>query len=74
MKRTPMTMRGAEALRNELKKLKSESRPNVIKAIAEAHNFPPDFPSPDAASALYAACLGQDGFFSLVAEIDGTII
>jgi transcription elongation factor GreA len=36
MKRTPMTTRGAEALRNELKKLKSESRPNVIKAIAEA--------------------------------------
>lgn len=36
MKRTPMTLRGAEALRNELKKLKSESRPNVIKAIAEA--------------------------------------
>jgi transcription elongation factor GreA len=31
-----MTMRGAEALRNELKKLKGESRPNVIKAIAEA--------------------------------------
>jgi transcription elongation factor GreA len=29
-------MRGAEALRNELKKLKTESRPNVIKAIAEA--------------------------------------
>ena len=36
MKRTPMTMRGAEALRVELKKLKSEARPNVIKAIAEA--------------------------------------
>src|ERR1700731_3369466 len=36
MKRTPMTMRGAEALRNELKKLKTESRPNVIKAIVEA--------------------------------------
>jgi transcription elongation factor GreA len=31
-----MTLRGAEALRNELKKLKTESRPNVIKAIAEA--------------------------------------
>jgi transcription elongation factor GreA len=31
-----MTTRGAEALRNELKKLKSEARPNVIKAIAEA--------------------------------------
>jgi transcription elongation factor GreA len=36
MKRTPMTTRGAEALRSELKKLKSEARPNVIKAIAEA--------------------------------------
>jgi transcription elongation factor GreA len=36
MKRTPMTLRGAEALRTELRKLKSEARPNVIKAIAEA--------------------------------------
>ncbi len=36
MKRTPMTLRGAERLRSELKKLKSEDRPNVIKAIAEA--------------------------------------
>jgi transcription elongation factor GreA len=36
MKRTPITMRGAEALRAELRKLKSEDRPNVIKAIAEA--------------------------------------
>jgi transcription elongation factor GreA len=31
-----MTLRGAERLRTELKKLKSEDRPNVIKAIAEA--------------------------------------
>ena len=38
MKRTPMTLRGAEALRVELKKLKSEDRPNVIKAIAEARS------------------------------------
>jgi transcription elongation factor GreA len=29
-------MRGAEALRAELKRLKTEARPNVIKAIAEA--------------------------------------
>ena len=36
MKRTPMTQRGAEALRAELKRLKSESRPSIIKAIAEA--------------------------------------
>jgi transcription elongation factor GreA len=36
MKRTPMTLRGAEALRAELKRLKCEARPNIIKAIAEA--------------------------------------
>src|SRR5271155_38450 len=34
--RTPMTLRGAERLRAELKQLKSEARPTVIKAIAEA--------------------------------------
>ena len=33
-----MTLRGAEALRAELKRLKSEARPNVIKAIAEARS------------------------------------
>jgi transcription elongation factor GreA len=31
-----MTLRGAEALRVELKRLKIEARPTVIKAIAEA--------------------------------------
>ena len=36
MKRVPMTLRGAEALRAELKRLKSQDRPNVIKAITEA--------------------------------------
>jgi len=36
VKRTPMTLRGAERLRVELKRLKSTDRPNVIKAIAEA--------------------------------------
>ena len=36
MKRAPMTLRGAELLRAELKQLKSEARPRVIKAIAEA--------------------------------------
>ena len=38
MKRNPMTLRGAERLRVELKRLKSEDRPNVIKAIAEARS------------------------------------
>jgi transcription elongation factor GreA len=36
MKRLPLTARGAERLRAELKKLKSEDRPRVIVAIAEA--------------------------------------
>ncbi len=38
MKRTPMTLRGAEQLRAELKRLKGEARPNVIKSIAEARS------------------------------------
>ncbi|HZD54382.1 MAG TPA: transcription elongation factor GreA [Woeseiaceae bacterium] len=36
MKKVPMTVRGAELLREELRKLKSEERPRIIKAIAEA--------------------------------------
>lgn len=36
MKRTPMTLRGADQLRTELKQLKTVARPEVIKAIAEA--------------------------------------
>ena len=36
MNKIPLTAVGAERLREELKRLKSESRPNVIKAIAEA--------------------------------------
>ena len=36
MDKTPMTARGAEALREELNELKSNARPKVIAAIAEA--------------------------------------
>lgn len=36
MNRIPMTKAGEEALREELKRLKSEDRPRVIAAIAEA--------------------------------------
>jgi len=36
VKRSPMTLRGAELLRTELKRLKGEDRPRTIKAIAEA--------------------------------------
>ncbi len=36
MKKVPMTVRGAEMLRDELKNLKSVERPRIIQAIAEA--------------------------------------
>lgn len=36
MKRAPLTKSGAEKLRAELKRLKTEDRPRVIQAIAEA--------------------------------------
>ena len=36
MTKVPMTARGAELLRDELKQLKSVDRPRVITAIAEA--------------------------------------
>jgi transcription elongation factor GreA len=36
MKKVPLTARGAERLRDEIRTLKTEARPRVIKAIAEA--------------------------------------
>lgn len=36
MSKTPLTVRGAERLREELKRLKTVDRPRVIQAIAEA--------------------------------------
>jgi len=36
MNKTPLTVTGAEKLKEELKKLKAEDRPRVVNAIAEA--------------------------------------
>jgi transcription elongation factor GreA len=36
MKRKPLTSKGAERLRAELRRLKTEDRPRIIQAIAEA--------------------------------------
>ncbi|MDB5970741.1 MAG: transcription elongation factor GreA [Hydrocarboniphaga sp.] len=36
MSKTPLTVRGADKLREELRVLKSETRPQIIAAIAEA--------------------------------------
>ena len=57
MKRTPMTLRGAEALRAELRRLKTEARPNVIKAIAEARGH-----GDLSENAEYHAAREQQGF------------
>lgn len=57
MKRTPMTLRGAEALRAELKRLKSEVRPRIIKAIAEARGH-----GDLSENAEYHAAREQQGF------------
>jgi transcription elongation factor GreA len=57
MKRTPMTISGAEALRAELKRLKSEARPSVIKAIAEARSH-----GDLSENAEYHAAREQQGF------------
>jgi transcription elongation factor GreA len=57
MKRTPMTLRGAQALRDELKRLKSQERPRMIKAIAEARSH-----GDLSENAEYHAAREQQGF------------
>ena len=46
----------------------------AFKDIAERHNFPPDFPSADAAGGLLGMMLEAPGFEAAVAEDDGEIV
>lgn len=69
MKRRPITAKGAERLRAELKKLKSEDRPNVIKAIAEARGH-----GDLSENAEYHAAREQQGFIEgRIGEIEGRL-
>ena len=46
----------------------------AFKHIAEAHNFAPDFPGPEIATAFLSHLIGHKGFWGLVAERDGIIV
>ncbi len=69
MEKTPMTARGAEALREELNQLKSVDRPRVIQAIAEAREHG-DLKE----NAEYHAAREQQGFIEgRIQEIEGKL-
>jgi GNAT superfamily N-acetyltransferase len=46
----------------------------AFRAIAEGHNFPPDFPSPEVAGGLLASMLSREDVYSVVAEADGRVV
>ena len=69
MKQIPMTVRGAELLRQELDFLKNERRPEIIKAIAEAREHG-DLKE----NAEYHAAREQQGFCEgRIQEIEGKL-
>ena len=69
MSKVPLTVRGAERLREELKRLKGVDRPRVIAAIAEARAHG-DLKE----NAEYAAAKEQQGFTEgRIKEIEGKL-
>jgi GNAT superfamily N-acetyltransferase len=47
----------------------------AFKAIADQHNFPPDFPSSEVSGGLITSVLSRgDEIYSVVAEVDGRVV
>ena len=67
--RTPITLRGAEKLREELRKLKGEDRPAIIRAIAEARSH-----GDLSENAEYDAAKERQGFIEgRIQEVEGKL-
>lgn len=47
---------------------------DAFKAIADRHNFPPDFPDPDIAMRAVTQLIGTPEFYGIVAERDGKVV
>lgn len=69
MQKHPMTKQGADALKNELNKLKKEDRPRITQAIAEAREHG-DLKE----NAEYHAAREQQGMVEArISQIEGTL-
>jgi transcription elongation factor GreA len=70
MNKSPMTVNGARKLREELQRLKTEVRPHIIKALAEAREH-----GDLRENAEYLAAREQQGFAEgRIAEIEGKLL
>lgn len=69
MSKFPLTLNGAEQLRNELQRLKTVDRPNVIAAIAEARSH-----GDLSENAEYEAAKERQGFIEgRIMEVEGKL-